>query len=366
MMSRALDPSRIWLVTGLFLVIADWAVQLHGQEAKPEKAEVPAIPIAEQIAKLDAELKTNDEASQKSRLELTELQRQQFDLNLKLKHLESQLQSLDKAQQEGRQKIEKLMQESGQWISFSQKIAPILRDHCLTCHNARNPQGQYIVATYANVMGSGESGPAVAPGEAEKSPLYKLTADHSMPQDAAPLSAEQVDLIKRWIDAGARLDAGAQADASIFRLAPRGEQVQPPEHYDAPMPISAVAVSTDGTLIATSGYYEVLLWSTDGKLVRRIPGVAQRVHAIEFLPDGKRLAVASGTPGRVGEARVFDWTNGQPIADLLFCQDSALCLSVRPDGKRLAVGETSGAVTVFAINEKTFINFIVSKIIRIG
>ncbi|MFO0943161.1 MAG: c-type cytochrome domain-containing protein [Pirellulales bacterium] len=355
MMSKALEPSRPWLVDSLFFLATLWAVPLHAQEAKPEKAETPQVPIAEQIAKLDVELKTNGEAAQKNRLELAELQRQQFDLNLKLKHLESQLQTLDKTQLEGRQKIEKLLTDSGQWISFSQKIAPILRDHCLTCHNPRNPQGQYIVATYANLVGNGESGPAVAPGEAEKSPLYKLTADHSMPQDSSPLSAEQVELIKRWIDAGARLDSGAQRDDSIFRLAPRGEQVQPPEHYPAPIPISAVAVSTNGELIATSGYYEVLLWSAnDGMLVSRIPGVAQRVHAIEFLSDGKRIAVASGTPGRVGEARVFDLTNGQPIADLLFCQDSALCLAGSPDGKHLAVGETSGAITVFAVQEKSF------------
>lgn len=210
------------------------------------------------------------------------------------------------------------------------------------------------MSNYSSILGNGQSGKAVIPGNSAESPLFQFISDHSMPQDADPLSAEQTELVRKWIETGARLDSHVKADAGLFRVVPRPTYPSPPEHYAASVPISAVAISRDGKLLATSGYHEILLWSVpDAAMIKRIGNVAQRVHALAFLPDGKRIAVAGGTPGRVGEAKIFDLESGKMLIDVMICQDSALALALSPDSKRMAIGEVSGAINVYSIDEKS-------------
>ncbi len=48
-------------------------------------------------------------------------------------------------------------------ISFRSQIAPILRDSCLACHNAKKAEGSYRVDSYAELIKPGDSGkPPVA------------------------------------------------------------------------------------------------------------------------------------------------------------------------------------------------------------
>lgn len=342
-----------WVCLALFFMLP----LAQGQEAaKPEEKKEAAapVPVKEQVAAIDAKIQEANVHSEKVRNEYTDLQRQLFDLNLKLKIVESERQTLSQSQADLQKQVEKLLIDSGDWISFSQQIAPIFNDHCIACHNARNPQGQYNMSNYSVILGVGQSGKAVIPGKPAESPLFQFISDHSMPQDADPLSAEQIELVRKWIEIGARLDSHIKADDDLFRIVPRPTYPSPPEHYTAALPISAVAISPDGKLLATSGYHEVLLWSiTDGSLIKRIGNVAQRVHGLTFFPDGKRIAVASGTPGRVGEAKIFELENGKLLIDVLICQDSALSLALSPDSKRMAIGEVSGAINVYEIDEKS-------------
>ncbi len=330
---------------------------IQAQEAaKPEVKEEPVapVPVKEQVAAIDAKLQEANARSEKVRGEYTELQRQLFDLNLKLKIVESERQTLSQSQADLQKQAEKLLIDSGDWVSFSQQIAPIFNNHCIACHNARNPQGQYNMSNYSAILGEGQSGKAVIPGKPAESPLFQFIADHSMPQDADPLSAEQTELVRKWIETGARIDSTAKPDAELFRIVPRPTYPTPPEHYTASLPISAVAISPDGKLLATSGYHEVLIWSLpEGGLIKRISNVAQRVYAIAFFPDGKRISVASGTPGRVGEAKIFDLESGKMLIDVMICQDSALALALSPDSKRMAIGEVSGTISIYTIDEKS-------------
>lgn len=342
-----------WVCTVLILVLP----LARGQDpAKPEVKEeaAAAVPVKEQVAAIDAKIQEANVRSEKVRSEYTDLQRQLFDLNLKLKIVESERQSVTQAQSDLQKQVEKLLIDSGDWISFSQQIAPIFNDHCIACHNARNPQGQYNMSNYSAILSEGQSGRAVIPGKPAESPLFQFIADHSMPQDADPLSAEQTELVRKWIEAGARIDSSAKPDAELYRIVPRQTYPSPPEHYTASLPISAVAISPDGKLLATSGYHEVLLWSIpEAALIKRIGNVAQRVHGLAFFPDGKRIAVASGTPGRVGEAKIFDVESGKMLIDVMICQDSALALALSPNSKRMAIGEASGAINVYTIDEKS-------------
>ncbi len=243
--------------------------------------------------------------------------------------------------------IEHVLRAGGRWVSFTDQIAPILRARCVACHTPREPGGGHVLTHYAALLAAGPAGPAVVPGDPD-SPLGAVVADGSMPKAGAALSAAEVDLIRRWVALGARLDAGADPEAPLVRVMPRVRQPDPPAVYPAPVPVSAVAFHPDGMRLASAGYHEVLLWSLpEGRLVRRITNVAERVYGLAFHPDGRRLAVAAGTPGLLGEVKLFDAADGALLADLGVADDAFLAVAFGSDGGRLVACGTDHTVRLF-------------------
>ena len=95
---------------------------------------------------------------------------------------------------------------------FETQIAPLLARHCQQCHGGEKPKSGLSVTSLAALLQGGESGPAVVPGQANKSLLVDMIADGSMPPEDQPkLSGDQIALVRRWIDAGA---PGPQAPSS--------------------------------------------------------------------------------------------------------------------------------------------------------
>lgn len=88
---------------------------------------------------------------------------------------------------------------------------------------------------------------------------------------------------------------------------------------------------------ASSGYHEVLVWNTaDGTLIRRISNVAERIYDLEFSADGTSLAVAAGTPGQLGELKLFSAADGSLIRTLVRSRDAVFALSYSPNGQLIA------------------------------
>jgi mono/diheme cytochrome c family protein len=88
-------------------------------------------------------------------------------------------------------------------VSFSRDILPILTSQCGSCHGG---QGGLWLTTYEQVMVGGQSGAVVVPGQSSQSLLYlRVSGDKppQMPLDAAPLTQNQIDAIRKWIDEGA-------------------------------------------------------------------------------------------------------------------------------------------------------------------
>jgi hypothetical protein len=266
--------------------------------------------------------------------------------------LEEHLGRLD-AQQRGLQHaIEDELKQAGQWISFCDQISPILYRSCLPCHNARTARGGYALHNYASLMGNGESGAAIVAGDVAGSWLVELVASGDMPVDAPPLSAEEVTLISRWIALGARLDSSADASTSLVQLMPRPAMAAAPDEYRLAPPVTAVAVDRNGATprLASSGYREVLLWSTSGELIGRVGNVLERVYGLSFSPDGRRLAVASGTPGRLGDVSVFDVASGTILYSLVQTEDVMLDVAFSPAGDRLAAAGADGKIYIFSVD----------------
>lgn len=94
-------------------------------------------------------------------------------------------------------------------VEFVKDIQPILKSRCWECHGADKAKGRLRLHRREEVFHT-EPGSfsAIVPGDAADSllvELISLDADDPdiMPAEGDPLSADQIDLIKRWIDQGA-------------------------------------------------------------------------------------------------------------------------------------------------------------------
>ena len=92
---------------------------------------------------------------------------------------------------------------------FSREVLPLLEKYCVKCHGPEKQKGGLRFDTKEGAFKTGESGEkAIVPGHASQSRLIKLVSskddDERMPSKGEPLSVAQIDLLKRWIDAGAK------------------------------------------------------------------------------------------------------------------------------------------------------------------
>jgi hypothetical protein len=94
-------------------------------------------------------------------------------------------------------------QESRGIPRFESHILPLFEAKCLLCHGETLKQHGLDLRTRDGLLRGGESGPAIVPGAARTSLLYKKVDSGAMPSGGEKLNAQAVELIREWIDAGA-------------------------------------------------------------------------------------------------------------------------------------------------------------------
>ena len=246
------------------------------------------------------------------------------------------------------------VEASSEAISFRRDVAPILIQRCLGCHGPDEANGDYQVHTFEALQKEGYSGaPIVTPGDVEASELYLLVAsedeDSRMPKDADALAESEIDTIRRWIAAGAEFD-GPDPHAPLASILPAAEHPAPPETYPATVPVTAVAFHPSGNELAVAGYHEITIWHPEnGALLRRIGNVAQRTYGLAYHPEGAWLAVASGTPGQLGEIRLFAAESGELLRVFDSLADVALGVAFRPDGQKLAACAADRSIRIYDV-----------------
>jgi hypothetical protein len=105
---------------------------------------------------------------------------------------------------------------------FRSKIAPLFARHCLECHDSGVREGALDLSRKEEAFKGGDSGDAILPGNAEESYLWESVFFDDMPEDRPPLSQEQKDVIKQWIDDGAEWTVD-WIDPVVYESEDRGE-----------------------------------------------------------------------------------------------------------------------------------------------
>ena len=171
---------------------------------------------------------------------------------------------------------------------------------CSGCHQPAKQGGKLLLTSYAGLKAGGENGPAFVPGKPEESLVVQYISGPKpeMPKNGEPLKPAQVELVASWIGQGASDDTPASVQDPVT--------AENPPKYSSPPVIPALAYSPDSSLLAVSGFHEVLLHKADGSgLVARLIGRAERIESVAFSPNGKILGAVGGTPALFGEAQFW-------------------------------------------------------------
>lgn len=254
--------------------------------------------------------------------------------------------------------------------TYWQDIRPVLRKNCSFCHAGRHVKkldvsGGLALDNYDAIQQAIKK-KILKPGDSEHSVVVQriLSKDvkKRMPLDDDPLPGDKIALLRRWIDTGVK-EGKRPLDEPVPSIAKKTSRRRkrditlstkivppagllgktPPGHLQLRLkvgplaPITAVAFSPDGKLLATGFYGQVTIW--DMKTVRPVKvltNVLGAVNDLKFSPGGKMLAVGGGQPSAKGDLRLFRVGDWKLLAAFRDHSDVVFTVAFSPDGKQLA------------------------------
>ena len=97
-------------------------------------------------------------------------------------------------------------------VDFVTEVRPLFARHCYACHGPAKQRSGFRLDVKADALKGGDSGPAILPGKSADSPLVKFVAgveEPAMPPAGPRLTAQEVGVLRAWIDQGADWPAAA-------------------------------------------------------------------------------------------------------------------------------------------------------------
>jgi len=146
-------------------------------------------------------------------------------------------------------------QDKTEKVDFATSVLPILESRCASCHGAphrdangrmRRPRGDLRLDGKTFILEGGQDEVALTPGDPSQSAIYtrvSLPADDAdiMPAKGDPLTAEQIESIRRWIEEGAHF--GSWVGATEDQPAPVEKKTQSASEGSGPEATPTVPTS---------------------------------------------------------------------------------------------------------------------------
>jgi nitrate/TMAO reductase-like tetraheme cytochrome c subunit len=83
--------------------------------------------------------------------------------------------------------------------TFDSYVGPLFAAKCTVCHGSSSPQKGLDLSSYTGAMKGGDDGAVILPGDSAGSTLVKVQSG----QHFATFSSDELEAVKKWIDAGA-------------------------------------------------------------------------------------------------------------------------------------------------------------------
>ena len=181
-------------------------------------------------------------------------------------------------------------------VDFERDVLPFLQGNCLPCHNRTTRKADLLLESSADMLRGGESGPAIVPGKASESLLFRMSTHEVRPRmppkdnkvNAVDLTPVQLGILAEWIDQGAK---ASERRSVAIRWEPTSDRVRS---------IYGLASTPDGSWVAVGNGQRLRVLDADsGELLQELsdpalgtPKVAHRdvVNSVAFSPDGERVA----------------------------------------------------------------------------
>ncbi|MCB1090752.1 MAG: hypothetical protein KDL87_04430 [Verrucomicrobiae bacterium] len=248
---------------------------------------------------------------------------------------------------------------------FYQDVYPFLKANCIACHNKTTTKAGLNMETPALMIKGGDTGPSIVPGKSGDSLLVEASVhspDFEMPppnnkSGAVNLTPEEIAVLKRWIDQGAKASVQQERQVTWKPLAVGVD------------PIYSVALTQDGRYAACGRSNRIFLYDlAERRFLGEIGdpaeqgGAAHRamVQSLAFSPDGTRLASGSYREVKVWKLEAGKPATASPAEETPKPADEALVKKIAesgkvgvvvhamsPDGKQVVTGCADGSVRVW-------------------
>ena len=237
------------------------------------------------------------------------------------------------------------VQEKTQGEISADRAAGVLAQNCLSCHNRFNREGRFSLQTHGDLMEGGDGGQVIVPEEADESRLLQMVEgflEPLMPQDGALLE-EEIDILRDWIERGAKPWVGNLAEINIGRLPVirPGKEIHPA--------ITSVRYSSHGQWLAIGGHESVrLLNSSNGKVYREFEYLGGAVRGLAFSADDRYLIAVGGHPARYGEVKI--WTiDSDETREIKAHDDAIYAVAIHPTNKTFATGSYDNRIFLWSL-----------------